>query len=137
MAQQLVPLYPADPIGFSFGEVQSVDLSTGFKDTDEVSVTLPDFPLSSLDLTETKIEFTSNADGNFGVGPTDSIPFSYTTNALVAGDSEMRFPRQLLATVDLEKVTGVRFVIAATANCTFKCMAIRLLEPIGNTFQWI
>lgn len=129
----LIPLAEPDLLFSVFGEVVPLDLETGFEDTDEITLALPDYPLASITEATSYVEFTSEPDGDFDIGPTDSVAFSATTETLVAGDSELRFPRSLLDTIDLSAVTGVRFKITATAPCTFRCMGIRLLK----SDQWV
>lgn len=104
-----------------------IDIS-GFASTDYISVALPDFPLSSIDTALSYFDLTSNADGNFATGPTNSIRFNQSTVALVQGDSELRLPLSLFTTVDKSKIAAVRFRIHATVNCTFRATAIRVIS---------
>lgn len=110
------------------GLIKPLDIDTGFLSTDVISVALPAFPLPSITTAQSFIDFTSNPDGFFDVGPTDSIAFSQTTVPLINGDSELRFPRSLLTTIDKTAVTGVKFRIEATNTCNFQVMSIRLLS---------
>jgi hypothetical protein len=109
------------------GNVVPIDLETDFQDTDDISVALPDFAKTKLDLDNTFIVFTSDPDGDFFNPPVAPIAFSESTVDLVHGDSELRFPRSLIAGIDLSSITGVRFLLNATATGTFKCLAVRLL----------
>lgn len=118
---------------------QTVDLLTGFEDTDLISIALPEFPLSSLDLSNSGIDFTSNPQGDFTTGPTVSINIqdfmillSLTSTLLdvyADGDNEVRFPRGDInhSGLDISKITGVRFRFAATADCVVRISALRLL----------
>lgn len=117
-----------DPQRFIQGAMAPVDILTDFHDNDVISVALPAFPLSSINTSQTYMDITSHPDGDFDGGPTDSVAFSQSTVALMNGNSEFRFPRSLLSTIDLSSVTGVRFRIQATGNCTVKIAAIRLLS---------
>ncbi len=110
----------------SFDEVLAIDIS-GFEDPDYISLSLPDFPATKLDLSKTFIDFTSHSEGDFGTGPTDQVAFDQASPALpgVDGDTEMRIPISLLATIDKTQLTGIRFRIYANVDCTFKCLSIR------------
>lgn len=116
-----------------------LDIDSGFTDNDFISLALPSFPLNNLDLTQCFIDFTSETNGDFLVGPTDSIAFTSAVSSgpfplllsqsgLTNGDSELRFPRGFLQNVNRSKVTGVRIRLHATVPCVFKCLAIRLLS---------
>lgn len=130
--------------------VLTLDLLTDFSDDSEISIALPAFPLASINLANSFVDFTSHPSGDFSIGPTVSISLAESTIPLVSGDSELRFPRSLLDIVDenqetidqsvgevpddfhaiyLDRVSGVRFRITATAPCTFRAAAIRLLDP--------
>lgn len=135
--------------------IEPLDIGTGFTDSDVISVALPDFPLDSVTLAKSFIDFTSNPEAQFDLGPTGSVSFSESTTTLVNGDSELRFPRALLSLkqsgallpseitipsldtfgseaprplIDMTQVTAVRFRITTTDSCTVKIMAIRLLS---------
>lgn len=117
----------SDPVvTLNFDQVLGIDVS-GYADTDYISFSLPAFPSTKLDLTQSFVDFTSNPDGEFGTGPTDSIAFSQASPALPGsdGDTEMRLSMGLLATIDKSALTGVRFRIYANSNCTFRCLSIR------------
>lgn len=115
-----------------------------FADTDYISLSLPDFPATKLDLTQTFIDFTSHETGDFGIGPTDQIAFSQAdpTPPSVDGDTEIRFPISLLVNVDRSAITGVRFRLYANTDCTFRCLSIRacaaewLYAPIDIDTLW-
>lgn len=110
----------------SFSKILTVDISD-FTDPDYISLSLPEFPSSKLDLTQTFVDFTSHATGDFGIGPTDQISFDLADPTLPVsdGDTEMRIPISLLSTIDKSQITGVRFRIYAEEDCTFRCLAIR------------
>lgn len=130
---RLVPGGP-NPIIQYTGEslVTPVDIQTGYDDDDFVSLSLPSFPASSLNLNQSFVVFTSNTNDtvNFDAGPTDAIPFSASLTPLTNGaDCELRFKRGLLTTVDLSAITGVKFILKDQGSgCTFKCLSIRLLH---------
>jgi hypothetical protein len=111
-------------------DVISMDLDTGFDDNDFVSMALPAFPRSSINLPASSISFTSNTSGSFTDGPTVTVPFDQNLVSFVQGDSEFRFKRSLLNAngLDLSNITGIRFTIQATAIATFRVMALRLLK---------
>lgn len=107
---------------------QPVDISP-LAATGVLSIALPAFPNSSLNLANTFIDLTSNPSGNFATGPTASIPFNTSTTTLVNGDSEFTRPVSSISGIDLSKITAVRFRIAATGSITFRVTAIRVLDP--------
>jgi hypothetical protein len=105
-----------------------LDLETDFDDDDFISVALPNFPLTRIDIVNSYIDFSSNPTGDFETGPTASIALNQSEVALVEGDSELRFERSLISAIDLESVTSVRFRFEATMDTTVTIMAIRLLS---------
>jgi len=122
---QVIVLDPQALLSFTgTGGVVGIDL-TSFTDEDFVSIACPDFPLSDIDPALSYVDLTSNPEGDFDAGPTDSVSFSSSTISLIAGDSEFRFSLSLLATIDLSAVTGIRFRIEASDICTFRATAIR------------
>jgi hypothetical protein len=108
-------------------EAERIDLLTDFKDEDYISLALPDFPLASVNLTNSYVDFTSNPAGDFVEGPMVSVALSESLTPLVAGDSEFRVLREELLGINLGEVTGVRLRITATAQCTVRAMGLRLL----------
>lgn len=98
-----------------------VDLLNDFGDNDYISVALPSFPASSLNLATSTIFL---GDGT----NTASVPFSATLVVLTTGHSELRLHRSQFTGIDLAAVTLVGFSIVATAACTVRVMAIRLLS---------
>lgn len=117
----------SDPIAsLKFSEVYEIDISE-FTDNDYISLSLPDFPSTKLDFAQSFVDFTSNPTGDFGVGPTDFISFDQADPSLPGtnGDTEMRIPISLLSTIDKTSLTGVRFRLYATKDCTFRCLSIR------------
>lgn len=111
----------------SFDEVLSIDISGLTRSGDYISLSLPEFPRTKIEPSKTFIDFTSNEEGDFGVGPVDQIAFSEAspTLPLTAGDTEMRIPVSLLVNIDKSELTGVRFRIFAKEKCTFRCLSIR------------
>lgn len=107
--------------------VDAVDLLTGFDDNDFISLALPDFPLSSINTTQSWIDFTSNPTGDFAAGPVASLRLADSIIPLVGGNSEYRKLRGSLDGIDVQQITGVRFRIEANTACTFRAMALRLL----------
>lgn len=127
-------------------KVVGVDISN-FADPDYISVALPAFPGTKVTQASSYIEFTSHPDGDFDVGPVDSIGFSQSNPSLPTsdGDAEARFPVSLLTTVDLSNITGVRFGITVSANATVMVMAIRAISAdwnfppldINTMYDWV
>lgn len=122
------PAYPASSLAVEQGYIKTVDIETGFDSDDFISIALPAFPLASITLASSYVQFTSNPDGNFGVGPTASVAFSESLTTLVAGNSEFRFKRGLIESIDISAITGVRFEIVATGAADFRCLAIRCIH---------
>lgn len=126
MTQFAIP--DTNPISsVTFDSIVAIDIS-GFTGVgDYISLSLPAFPRTKVDLTKTFVDFTSNSEGDFGVGPVDQIAFSEADPALpaVAGDTEMQIPLSLLKNIDKSSLTGVRFRIYATEECNFRCLSIR------------
>jgi hypothetical protein len=106
-----------------------VDLLTNFKDSDFISVALPDYDFTNLVAASCSLDLTSNASGNFATGPTASVHFDANLNPLTSSTTELRFTRGQFNqnSIDLSKITGVRFTINSLANTTFKVMAMRLI----------
>ncbi len=109
--------------------IVNVDISM-FADTDFISLALPDFPGTDIDLASTFLEMTSEEDGNFAEGPTDSLGFNQCVPALTAvdGDIEARWPISLLTTIDRSAIAAVRLRIVSTSDCTLKATELRALS---------
>lgn len=107
---------------------ETVDLTTDFTYTDHLSVALPLFPASSINQTQSFLDFTSEPSGSFNTN-TVSLRFSDSATALVTGDSELRFSLNTLVApgFDPTKVTGVRFRILGTASATVRVVAMRIV----------
>lgn len=124
---QITMLDPPSVLAFTgTGAIVGVDIS-GFDNADYISVSMPDFPASSLNLNECYITLTSNEDADFDLGPADQIAFSQSTTTLTDDDCELRIPLALLTNVDKSAITGVRFQINAVTACTFRATAIRCI----------
>jgi hypothetical protein len=126
MTQFAIP--NADPVAtLTFEDVVTVDVSTFTGTGDYISLSLPEFAKTKFTLASTFIDFTSNEKGNFGLGPTDEIPFSQGTfvNTQINNDTELRIPISKLIKVDKTAITGVRFRLFATESTTFRCLSIR------------
>lgn len=102
-----------------------VDL-TDFDPADSISVALPSFPLASVNTSLSYIDFTSASDGSFG-GTIASIAFNTSTVALIASNSELRFPISALTGIELSAITGIRLRVRGTGTATVRVMAIRAL----------
>jgi hypothetical protein len=97
----------ASPVVAGSGEIVEIDISA-YTGSDYISVALPDYPSTKITEAQSFIDFTSNPDGDFGVGPTDHIAFSSSSPALPGsdGNAEMRIPISLLTSIDKKSVTG-------------------------------
>lgn len=117
-----------DPTSLLFsgtGGIKSIDISA-YSATDYISVSMPAYPATSINPTQSYLELTSNPTGDFAGGPTDSVAFSSDPNLpVVNGDAELRLPLSLFTNIDKSHVVGVRFIIEATVNCTFRALRIR------------
>jgi hypothetical protein len=122
----------------------TVDIATGFEDTDHISIALPNFPLASIDLAQSYLDLSSTAPTLTSAPPypptnayNDShffttfaaLKFSDATLTTDSGNTELRWPRSAVTGIDLSAITAIRFRITATANCTFMCTGLRLLKP--------
>jgi hypothetical protein len=87
-----------------------------------LSIALPSFPAASILATST-VRLTDLA------GVTVSIPFASSTTTMLTGNTEFTYPIANLSGIDLTHIVGVGFRITTTANCTFRCMAYRVLSP--------
>ena len=125
---RIAVLDPPSVLAFTgTGSIIGVDLSA-FENTDFISIGLPNFPASDIDLDDTFVYLTSNDTGDFDIGPTDVVAFSQSSVTLVDGDCELRLPLSLFETIDRSSVTGVRFQIKATGTCTFRANSIRCIS---------
>lgn len=94
-----------------------------------ISLALPNFPASSLDLGSCYLDISSDDSGNFASGLTDSLPFTASTTTLSTGNMEARFPVSLLVNAALDSVYAVQLRFTATSICTVTCLAIRVMAP--------
>jgi hypothetical protein len=93
-----------------------------------LTLALPSFS-SSVTLNQSYLELSSDGFAETLL----QLPFSVSTPAPSAGNSSLTFPYSgLTGDVDLSAVTGVRFVIQATAAATIYLAALRM---IGS--QWV
>lgn len=113
----------------SYSVIDPIDISD-YAATDLIALALPAFPGASITQAQSYIDFTSNATGDFTIGPTDSIAFSSSSPALPGtnGDAQALFPIAALANVNKAAITGIRFRIQVTGNCTFKISALRAIS---------
>lgn len=111
----------------TFNQIVAIDISSLTGKGDYISLSLPEFPRTKVDVLQTFVDFTSNPKGDFSAGPVDQIAFSEANPSLPlkAGDTEMRIPLSLLINIDKSRLTGVRFRIFAQEECTFRCLSIR------------
>lgn len=99
------------------GSIKTVDILTGFKDTDVISIGFPEYPNASVTEASSYIDFTSHPTGDFTAGPTASVSLSASTLTMTNGtDSEFRVARSAFNQngIDLSAITGVRFRIVTT-----------------------
>lgn len=95
-----------------------VDLQTNFTDSDEISLALPSFPLSSLDMTRSSMTLSDGTN-------TVTLEFSNSLTTPINGNSEIRWARSSVDTI--LNPTTVTLTFWATANCTVTVAGIRLL----------
>lgn len=112
-----------DTVTESHTAATPVDIVMGFDPTDVISVALPAYPNASINAA---LSYLVLGDEN---ARTVNLPFSATTTALVAGDSELTWPLSLAqaSNVDLTAITRVEFIIRGTASATFRASAIRVI----------
>lgn len=110
-------------------EVVTVDISM-FADTDEILVTLPDYPGTKVNTALTYIEFTSHPIGDIVEGPTDRVYFNQFVPSLPTtdGNAEGRFPISLLDTIDRSSISAVSIGAVLTSNGTIKFSGIRAVD---------
>ena len=111
----------------AFGPNATTNVEFGSQASDYISLALPAFPASNIDLTQSFVDFSSDPSGSFAPASTDSFALSASTSALTTGNSEARFLVGSLTHCQLDSIRAVRFRIQATASCTFRCLAIRCL----------
>lgn len=99
-----------------------VDVSE-MEDDADLSVTLPSFPLASVDVDNTFLDVGYDEDATFTTHY-DSFAFADSDVPLVAGNSEFRVK---LSELTGDQITAVRFRITATGTATMKVAAIRVL----------
>jgi hypothetical protein len=106
-----------------------VDLVTGFKNTDHVSLALPAFPASALILGNCFLDFTSHPEGSFSSQKV-SLAFTDSVTPLANEASEARWPLSALHATgfDPTSVTGVQLRLDSTTNTTVRVAAIRVLD---------
>lgn len=114
-------------------DLVTVDISAFTLAGDYISISCPEFPKTKLELGKSFLEFTSNEHGDFSVGPTDSLAFSTSSPEAASGDTELRWPISSLTTIDLSRITGVRFRLYAKEECNFRCLSIR---AIGESWKY-
>jgi hypothetical protein len=170
MTQFVIP--NADPVAsLTFEKVVAIDLSSFTGVNDYISLALPEFPGEKIDLTQTYFDLTSHPQGDFNSGLTFSFQFAdglfsdqdhgtlfktreigdgeigkfdlgYNLETAKNADTEIRFPFKNITGIDLSSITGVRFRIFATAECEFRCLAIRACDenwqyaPIDLNTLW-
>jgi hypothetical protein len=89
----------------------------------EISLALPAFPASALNLSTSWVRFYNDpVGGGRNTGPFVSIPFTGLTN----GDQELKFAITALAPLNYT-FTTVTFGLSGTATATLRCLAIRAL----------
>lgn len=109
-----------------------VDLFTDFADTDHFTFALPNFPLSKVNLTHSKIEITSDPEGHCAnTKLTAVVSLAESLKAMKEGDSQFVIERSTLQQneIDLSAITGVRIKIVCNEaeTGTIKVMGIKLV----------
>lgn len=111
------------------GSIKTVDILTGFSDSDFISIGFPEYPKANLTEASCFVDFTSHPTADFTVGPTASVSMTASTVTMVNGaDSEFRVARSAFDQngIDLSAITGVRFRWVTTVNPT----VIRILGGV-------
>ena len=120
-----------------------IDLLTGFEDTDYFTFALPDFPLSVVNIVQSKIEITSDPNGHCAnTKLTASVSLATSLKAMIEGDSQFIIERSTLQQneIDLGNITGVRLTIVCNGSekGTVYVMGIKLvLAPTPGNPGWV
>lgn len=94
-------------------------------DQAQLTLALPNFPLSSINLATSYLDLSSD-----GFASTiASLPFSASSTTLIAGDSSASWPLVSILNIDLTNVTSVRLRIDVNTACTIYFAALRLIGP--------
>jgi hypothetical protein len=117
------PLWPIFPTFSEPTTARSVDLLTGFEDTDFLSLGLPSFPLSDITTASSYIELIDFNNNSV------KVYFNQSILTLTNGNSEFRVERSAIDNdvIDLADIVTVQIVIVATSSCTFRAQAFRLI----------
>lgn len=118
------------PTGSVTAGVITVNLEDDFTDVDHISVTAR-FKPSEIDMANTKIEFTSDPNGDFSAGPVCSLPFNTCLTpptGTATSNWELRWLRSAIVGIERRRVTGVRITVQSTVSTAFLVAAVRLLD---------
>jgi len=106
--------------------MRDIDIS-GYGNSGYLSVACPALEVSKLNLAQCYVDLTSDNNGSFA---TDTVSLRFDQSVVgqsADDDTELRFPLSLLTGIDRTNVTGVRFRIQATANTSFRVVAVRVM----------
>lgn len=116
-----------------------LDLLSGFVDNDLFTFSLPQFPLASINLAQSRIEITSDPQGHCSNTKLTSIlSFSISEKPIIEGDSQFIVKRSILQQneINLGSITGVRIKIVCNSGKTgtVYIMGVKLIlaELEGN-----
>lgn len=98
-----------------------VDISS-YQSTDYISIALPNFPLASVDTSQSFFEIEDYT------GHGISLAFNASLTTLVAGNSELRFAMSNYTSLYLTGIRVVRFIIRPTASAVVRVMGIRAMK---------
>ena len=109
-----------------------VDLITGFSDSDHFTFSLPKFPLASINITQSKIEITSDPQGHCSnTELTAVVNFSQSLTSMVEGNSQFIVERSMLNQnqINLGAITGVRIKIVSNPSTEAPIIDPELIVP--------
>jgi hypothetical protein len=122
--------------------IHPIDLLTGFSDTDYFTFGLPTFPLSKVNLVQSRIEITSDPEGHCSnTKLTAVVSLSNSLKAIIEGDSQFIVERSVLQQneINLGAITGVRLkIVCETGETgTVYVMGMKLvLAPVEGQPEW-
>lgn len=103
--------------------IAPIDISA-FSSDGFLSMTLPDFPYTSIDFNNSGVNLWDSHGNNNG------SPLDFFLQSNVNGNNEFRAPlNPMIPNVDLNSIIKIELVIKTTAICTIKIMAVRAVSP--------
>lgn len=120
-----------------------IDLLTGFVDNDLFTFSLPNFPLSSINIVQSRIEITSDSQGSCSnTKKTAKVSLSSSESPLIEGDSQFVVKRSMLQQneINLKSITGIRMKLVCNEGKTgtVYVMGLKLiLKAVEENPGWV